>query len=543
MKLRSVMQHQFSQVPRAEIQRSTFDRSHGYKTSFDAGYLIPIYRDEALPGDTFSLNLTAIARLTTPLRPVMDNMVMDFHFFAVPIRLIWDNWQHFNGEQVAGSLDPVGSTDFICPVMNSGAAASYATGSLHDYLGLPTLVNNVEHVSFWHRAYNLIFREWYRDQNLQLPPVVDVDDGPDDPADYVLLRRGKRHDYFTSCLPWPQKGDSVSIPLGTEAPVLGIGKENDNWAAGPINVYESGSTGVQSFANYQMINPAGADTQFYVERDLSAGGNTVGSPYIRADLTNATAATINQLRQSFQIQKLYERDARGGTRYTEILKSHFGVTSPDQRLQRPEYLGGGSVPVVFNSVVQTNAQASSLGFVNTVAGAWPAQAGAIAKGVGFTKSFTEHCVLLGLVSVRADLTYQQGLPREYSRSTRWDFYWPALAHIGEQAVLNKEIYFQNTAADDEVFGYQERYAEYRYKPSQITGSFRSNVVASLDIWHLSQEFGALPVLNSSFIQETPPVDRVVAVTTEPEFIYDSFIQLKCARPMPVYGVPGMIDHF
>lgn len=518
------MQHQFSQVPNAEIQRSTFDRTHGHKTTFDAGYLIPFYIDEALPGDTFNVRATLFSRLATPIFPIMDNMFMDTQFFAVPMRLLWENWERFNGAQT----DPGDSTDYVCPTMTT--TSGFTEGSLSDYFGIPVGIAGLEVNSFWHRAYNLIWNEWYRDQNLQDSVVVDVDDGPDDEADYVLLRRGKRHDYFTSALPWPQKGDAVSVPLGTSAPIYGANMDFD---------------GVDDASNRAQVLDAVGGNLRVLETDsnyLHGGIADSGTGQLLADLSNATAATINQLRQAFQIQRMLERDARGGTRYIEIIKAHFGVTSPDFRMQRPEFLGGGSTPINITPVAQTvDADAISGGSGGSmgVLGAM----GVTAGEHGFTKSFTEHCVIIGLVSVRADLTYQQGLNRMFSRQTRYDFYWPALSHIGEQTVLNKEIYAQGTSADDDVFGYQERYAEYRYKPSIITGAMRSSAATPLDAWHLSQEFSSLPTLNDTFIQENPPVDRVIAVQTEPHFIFDSYIRMKCARPMPVYGVPGLIDHF
>jgi len=515
MKMKTVMEHQFSEVPKATIERSSFDRSHGVKTTFDAGYLVPILVDEALPGDTFNTNMTAFARMATPIFPIMDNVYMDTHFFAVPVRLIWDNWKKFNGEQI----DPGDSIDYTVPTMTA-PGAGYSNQTLHDYFGIPTGVGNLEHNSLWHRAYNLIYNEWFRDQNLQDSVQVDKGDGPDTYTNYTLLKRGKRHDYFTSCLPWPQKGDSVDLPLGTSATIHHSANDGDY-----VSVYSDTNTA------YKRL---GSDLTWV------SGAGTAGTEANRlyADLTNATAATINQLREAFQIQKLLERDARGGTRYTEIVKAHFGVTSPDARLQRPEYLGGGSTPVNVTPIEQTSSTDAT-----SPQGNLAAMATASLTNHGFTKSFTEHCVILGLVSVRADLTYQQGLNRMFSRQTRYDFYWPALSHIGEQAVLNKEIYADGSAADDNVFGYQERYAEYRYKPSMITGKFRSNDAQSLDAWHLSQEFSSLPGLNSTFIEENPPLDRVIAVPSEPHFIFDSYISMKCARPMPVYSVPGKIDHF
>jgi hypothetical protein len=533
-------QHLFSQIPSTQIPRSVFDRSHGYKTTFNSGYLVPFYVDEVLPGDSFKLTATLFARLATPIVPFMDNLYLETFFFFVPNRLVWDNWQKFNGEQ----KNPSDSTDFLIPTV-SGTNVQNQT--LWDYFGLPTNVAEALKVNALpFRAYNLIFNEWFRDENLQESLKVPTGDGPDNLSDYSLVRRGKRHDYFTSCLPWPQKGPGVEISIGGSADVS-IPAGN---SLGQIALNESGTLTVFPYAKTYRLDTGSRSRvidSFYLQNSEGSEpgsasfvnvGVTIPALTGTANLSSATPISINDLRQAFQIQKLYERDARGGTRYTEILRSHFGVISPDARLQRPEYLGGSSARISINPVQQTSSTNETTPQGNLAA------YGVVSDSFhGFSKSFVEHGYVFGFVNVRADLTYQQGLNRMWSRQGRFDFYWPVLAHLGEQAVLNKEIYAQGTADDDKVFGYQERYAEYRYYPGQITGKFRSTDPQPLDSWHLAQKFSSLPTLSSQFIQDNPPVERVIAVQNEPQFLFDSYIRLKCARPMPVYSVPGLVDHF
>jgi hypothetical protein len=519
---KSVSSHSFAMVPKAEIPRSSFDTQYAHKTTFDGGYLVPIYCDEVLPGDMHNVKATMFARLATPLFPVMDNLHLDTFFFFVPNRLVWTNWVKFMGEQT----NPGDSISYVVPQITS-SAGGYAVGSIFDHFGLPTAgqitgTNTVTHNALPLRAYNLIYNEWFRDENLQNSVVVNTGDSGDDVSDYTLLRRGKRKDYFTGALPWPQKGDAVTLPLGSTAPIKTV--------QNPNTIVDAGTYSVGTNAGRAYF--AGTGETYTANRALFA------------DLSEATSATINQLRQSFQIQRLLERDARGGTRYTELLRAHFGVTPQDYRLQRPEYIGGGSTYVNVNPIAQTSASSISGG--DTPLGNLAAMGTALAQGHGFTYHAQEHGYIIGLVNVRADLTYQQGLPRMWSRETRYDFYFPVFAHLGEQAILNKEIYVTGTSTDDDVFGYQERWAEYRYKPSQITGLFRSTSAGTIDPWHYSQNFTSLPLLNDEFIVDTPPIERTTAVgaaANGQQFLMDAFFDCKMARPMPMYSVPGLIDHF
>lgn len=590
----------FSQIPNSPIQRSVFDRSHDYKTTLDSGYLIPFFVDEVLPGDTFKLRVNSFVRMNTLIAPFMDNVFMDTFFFFVPTRLVWDNWQRFCGEQ----KNPGDSTDFLIPSLYSWRSPitqpfQFLTGSIYDYMGLPTGVKitgpgpsggaQPVHATYINalpfRAYNLIYNEWFRDENLIDSIQVPTGDGPDDISLYSLRKRAKRHDYFTSALPWPQKGPSVDVGLTGNAPVVGFGGDqawsistlggttdgSGNWVLGQA-VNSIDNIGLQVFQDRNQFTVNGQTPMMRGSASGSSQWSTIGQqdqsgdasngmnpfnairgqdaffpqvyldpeggsqPY--ADLSGVSAITINDLRQAFQIQKFYEKWARGGSRYTETLRVMFNVISPDARLQRPEYLGGTHSRV---NIVPT-AQTSSTDSVSP-------QSNLSAFGVlgdsahGFNKSFVEHGYIIGLVCLRADITYQQGLNRMWSRRQLFDFYWPTLAHLGEQVVYNKEIYTQGTAEDDGVFGYQERYAEYRYKPSMITGKLRSTDAQTLDVWHLAQKFDTLPKLNQDFIEENPPINRVIAVQNEPQFFADFWFDLKTSRPMPVYSVPGLVDHF
>lgn len=558
--------HLFSQIPSPKIQRSVFDRSHTYKSTFDAGYLVPFYCDEVLPGDSFKIKSTTFARLNTPIVPFMDNLYLDTFFFYVPTRLLWKHFKNFMGEQAK----PDDSIDYVVPVFKDDTV--FDELSLGDYFGLPVGKKTRDVISLPFRAYNLIWNEWFRDENLQDSVPFDDGDGDDDIDDFNLLKRGKRHDYFTSALPWPQKGDAVDLPLNDTTqllPLKMITGSDDNYvyhqAVGSLPLYSSGGqdpsndfTGFRSFGSRIVNGPkptgnvdiTGSDIEYRYNSDSFTAPSYPDTSWkysdyakpIFAELTALGSVTINSLRQAFQLQKFLENCARSGTRYTEIIRGHFGVISPDARLQRPEYLGGRSTRININPVVQTSSTDATSPQGNLSA------FGVVGSDTNvMSRSFTEHGYIIGLVSVRADLTYQQGLNRMWSRKTRYDFYWPTFAHLGEQSVLNKEIFYQDDDSkhdeNEAVFGYQERYAEYRYFPNQITGRFRSTAAQPLDSWHLAQKFDSLPTLGPDFIQENPPMDRVVSVPSEPDILFDSFVQVKAARPMPLYGVPGLVDHF
>lgn len=544
----------FSVAPSVEMPRSSFRRDRTYKTTFDSGYLVPFYIDEVYPGDTFNVGVTAFARLATPAVPFMDNLYMDFFFFYVPYRLLWSHWVNMCGEQD----NPDDSTDYLTPVLSgySGGAQEgdllFNVGELGDYFGLPVDVNlKDDPPTVWpFRAYNKIWNDHFRDENLQDSVYFDTGDGPDSIDNFKLLRRGKRHDYFTSCLPWPQKGPGAEIPLGTMCPVYGDGtalRLTDGTNSFALKNYANNS---QYIAVSQSLNPSTAEVlagDTTLTNAVHAGAYGVapvsgsdenGSVGLYADLSEANAITINSLRTAFQVQKWYEKLARGGSRYGELVYQMFGVRNPDSRLQRSEFLGGGQIPVQIHSVAQTSSTDDVTPQGNLAA------YGVAGGRVGFSKSFVEHGLVMGLVEVRADLTYQQGVERWLSRRTKFDYYWPSFAHLGEQAVLNKEIFATGTKAiDNGVFGYQERWAELRYGVSKITGKLRSVVDGSLDVWHLSQQFESTPQLSADFIEDNPPVERVVAVQDEPQFIFDSLISCNCVRPLPVYSIPGLIDHF
>lgn len=545
--MKSVMNHNFSRIPRTEIPHSVFDRSHGLKTAFDSGYLVPIECQEVLPGDIVHMEGNLLARLAPVVTPVMDNVFLETQWFFVPSRLLWTNFTKMMGERV----NPADSIDYLVPQIEA-PAGGFDVGSLADYFGIPTGVSGLKVNALPFRAYAKIWDDWYRDENLQDSIIQSSDDLGDSNGNILwntLLKRGKRHDYFTSCLPWPQKGEGVELPLGESADVYLNGEVNFHGSSHPEAFRLATPGGVKSKSQNVFLKGYSDASEVYdADEPLRYSPyDNDGNPSVAgyADLSNATAATINSLRMAFQLQKMLETDARGGTRFVELIRSHFKTICPDARLQRPEYLGGSSDMIQFAPIAQT----SATGDDSTPQGNLVAQAKCFAR-MNFTKSFTEHGYLIGLANVRCDLNYQQGLNRMWSRRGRYDFFWPTLQNLGEQAVLNKEIYAQGPSVtdasgnviDDKVFGYQERYAEYRYNPSIITGKMRSTAQGSLDVWHLAQKFNQLPTLSAEFIEDTPPLKRVLAVQDEPEVILDAYLRQKWTRPMSTYSIPGLIDH-
>lgn len=548
--MRSSSQHSFARIPQIRRPRSAFVRNGNYKTTFDSGYLVPFYFDEVLPGDTFNVKASMFARMATPIFPVMDNLYLDTHWFFVPNRLVWENWEKFQGQQE----NPEDSTDFTVPQIDAASiTATPAVMSLWDYFALPmqganALTQPDAPNALFFRAYNLIYNQWYRDQDLQDSVVVNKDDGPDSLADYGLLRRGVRKDYFTSCRPAPQKGPAIDLPIGGTASVLASGNINTvtngltptmnttgsgtNWANAPLTNTVQPSPG--NLAANAAVSTAPRPVQWGNETGQMVPEASLES-VLSVNMSSATGPTINALREAITLQQAYELDMRGGTRYTESLLSRFGVVNPDFRLQRPELIGEGHSMVNIHPIAQTSeSDGTPQGNLSAF--------GTVAQGNGFSKTFTEHGLLIGLMSVRADMSYQEMLEKMWSRQTRWDYYEPIFANLGEQAVLNKEIFVNSTATNmNDVFGYQERWGEYRYSNSRVTGLFRSSAAQSLDAWHLSRDFGnTIPTLNDTFIQENPPVDRVIAVDTEPHFIFDSYIENRTSRVMPMYGNPGLL---
>lgn len=542
--LPSASQHDFARIEAPDRPRSSFDRTNTYKTTFNAGYLIPIKVEEILPGDTYSMQMQLFARLSTLLFPVMDNAYIDWFAFFCPNRILWANWEKFNGAQDA----PGDSIDFEIPDVRGGEATAFAAFSLGDYFGIPTDVSFVPGGQYINalpfRMYNRIYNDWFRDENLQGSIYCPTGDGPDDILSYVLLRRGKKHDYFTSALPWPQKFDAIPLPLGTTAPVIGDGQAVGFYnGSSNIDLAYSDNAGFNGMAQFSTSGGAAGGTPTF---GVGAGDKllalastiTAGVPrsHMYADLSSATAATLQDLRYAFAVQHLLELDARGGTRYVEQMRTVWGTDIEDYRLQRPEYLGGGSERISVRQVEQTGETATTP--QGNLAGYGMGQS---RGAINYTAK--EHGYIMVLVNVRTDITYQQGLHRMWTRRTRYDFPHPAFVHLGEQAVLNQEIYAAGNIVQDEgVFGYQERYAEYRYGVNQVTGAFRSNYATSLDAWHFGTEFGSLPALNATFIVDNPPVDRALAVSgaNEPQVLLDSLFKVRHVRQLPINGTPGLM---
>ena len=544
-------ENHFANVPKVKMERSTFTMNQGIRTTFNMGDLIPFYVDlDILPGDTMQYDFTAVIRQSTPIYPTMDNSYLDVYFFAVPWRLVWQRTKEFFGENKNGPWAQ--TTEYLIPQLTTPEGGALK-GTVMDYMGIPINKAGIKFSALPVRAYTLCYNEHFRDQNL-IAPITEYDDDTDRTADNILgelggkpFKAAKFHDYFTSCLPNAQKGPAVTTPIGTSAPVIGNGKnigltdgtntgsivqgsESGSYILGRQNYYGGnvGETGTGSTASFSPSVGIG----------LTSDGENSG---LIADLSNAVAATINAQRLAFATQRILEKDARGGTRYNELILNHFGVTSPDARQQRPEYLGGKRIPITMNQVAQTSSTDSTSPQGNVSAFSLTSDHDRM-----FTKSFTEHTIILGLCVARQNHSYNQGLARMWSKRRRLDIYWPSLAHLGEQAVLNQEIFAQGTDTDFQTFGFQERWAEYRTKMNLNTGAFRTTYAQSLDTWHYGDHYNNLPGLNENWINETEKyLDRTLAVTSslEDQYLMDSIVHIKATRPMPMYSVPGLIDHF
>ncbi len=513
----------FSSIPPGGIPRSAFDRSHSHKTTLNAGDLVPIFIDECLPGDTLNLTPTFLIRMATPIKPYMDGIHADYQFWAIPYRLVFSNFEKLMGAQD----DPGDHIDYTIPTMQM-PGGGFLVGSLSDYFGLPIGITQMQPMSLFHRAYNLVFNTWYRDENLTDSVVVDTDDGPDTESDYPVRKRLKRKDYFSGALPFAQKGEGVPLPIGGLAPVI---TTNEQVMLKNLQDSPSGSIGMEQGGGSEadgLYRPGGNN-----DGDI-AFGTTTG---LQADLAAAVQATVNEMRTAVGIQHLLERDARGGTRYRELTLSHFGVHTDDLRLDRPELLGTGTLQITPTQVPQTSETDAG-----TPQGNLAAFAQGIKTGSGFVKTFSEHMLVMGIISIRAELTYQQNIERMFSRATRYEFYFPDLAHLGEQEIKSREIFAADDGGQNDTWGYTPRYEEYRYRQSKVTGEFRSEFAESLDVWHLAQDFITRPVLNAAYLEENPPIERIIEVgqANAPQFLLDGYFKIKHVRPMPKFATPGLL---
>lgn len=550
-------ERKFSQIPKMNVSRSKFIRKQDVKFTMDAGKLIPFYVDEVLPGDTFSVDTAGICRMATPIYPVMDNCYLDVYYFYTPMRILWDHAKEFFGENNTNAW--VQKTEYKIPKLrlkrNQGDGAEIpGENTIADYFGIPTKIikqedtkTSIEINALPFRAYVKIWNEWFRDQNIDNPAILEtgdkeIDYGSDSKTKDTILEKAKNggaplwvnkfHDYFTSALPSPQKGEPTLIPMSGDANVYLYNTVQDKVYNGNIWLESTNQYAPRLNQEHSSMGP---DKLVQVIGSTTKNGSDQTQAIFKADLSTVTGATINNLRQAFAVQQFMEADARGGTRYREIVSNHFGVYIDDKTVQIPEYLGGQRYMINVSQVVQTSATDTT-----------SPQGNAAAISVtpftenSFTKSFQEHGYVIGVCCIRNDNTYQQGLEKMWNRSEKYDFYWPEFAHLGEQAVLNKEIFVQGTADDEKAFGYQEAYAEYRYKPNRVAGLFRSNAKQSLDSWHYADYYTKLPTLSQDWLaSDKANINRTLAVQSQPQFIVDMLITNESVRPMPIYGTPGL----